>query len=1736
MTHALLQRSCPLRRPARRRLVHALAMAGMASCACAHAAAQAPVLPGGLDVVQGRANVAVQGGQMTVNNSSGAVLNWQSFSIGAGGGVHFQQPDAASRVLNRVVAPNPSRIFGSLTSNGEVWLVNPYGVLFGRDARVDVAGLVASTLNIANDDWRAGRARLTAGPGDAGAALVNQGELRTVNGGRLMLVAGSGGVRNDGLLAAPDGQAALAAGHAVELVDSALPHIAVRVQAPQGEALNLGRIAVGSGRVDLAAAMVNQRGLVQADAIADNGGRIELRASERTTLAEGSLTSATGKQGGEVHVLGAEVALLDGSTIDVSGMQGGGSVFAGGGVQGRDPAMPNARALYMGPQARIRADAQERGDGGRIVLWSDAATRAYGSLSARGGARGGDGGFIETSGGTLDARPSAVHTDAPAGAAGHWLLDPNDILISDQVDTNGVSAGPAFTSLDDNATVATATIAAALQGGNNVVVATGNGGANAQAGDITMQDASLVVQLGSPVSLTLIAARSVHILNSTISTGAVRPGGPQGSAALELTLSAANGPAGAGGVGEIDVQTSSISSGGGNITLGGAARAIGPNAASPRAGALGFDGGSGAGVSILGSTLDAGSGTLRISGQSLATRGDAYGVRIAGNRGGSSLLEAGVIDIFGWVDSNAAAGRAGVRVEALSSVVASYALTVEGRANSGVYQANAPFGPAGVAIEGALAVNPPAPNPNASLVLRGSVADAQAAGVPATLPLRGGVVVEGARAAIGAFGGSTVDITGTDDSPNGYPAVRLAAVTTNFTDAADVSIAGNHLVQLSGVVFAPSAHRFMVQSGTTIDFGGANIQGQPSLVSFDAGSSLLASSALVSLGGAGGALTLRAPSMDLASQAPFVSVSTSGPIQLFTDVLTTRGNATFESSAAGTAVLAAGYDRASNVAQLMYSGVPLAFNATAPAGAGRWLLYAHDDAQPVLGMPYTFLQYGSIYPAPAQGAGNGIVFAQNATLTLQSALTPSKVYDGLADAPALPAAAFSVTGLRPGQQFGAALPAPALIYSQTDAGVGIPMSAGPVAVPPVHDANGRPVYGYTLQSDIRGNITPRPLNLAGVAAADKVYDGTRSAVVGGGVLGGLVGGETLGFSYANALFDNADVGAAKAVSADVTLRDGTGRAANYALPAGSVSAQASITPATLTYVAEASTARQGQLPASFSGSVSGFVPGDTLDSATQGSLSFVSLAPAHAAPGTYAIEGQGLAARNYVFAQAPGNATALTLLPALGPGALPGLGLGVGPGEVAQVLQAASAERRTPLDAPAAADAGTAFDVTPALHPAAGGGVAFAALDLDMLPPASLDSLLQAREMYMRRVLRAGMAQLDADPTLADLAACATVEQAESGSCLVTEELVATEQGVGAAPTAAAPPVPRPAAAAKPAPAAPPPAAQSPPSSAPQVAAAAPATAPAPVPAAPPAPGAAPVTGSTPGPAPAGAPAVAAAAPAPTKLRPAARPVLQPPTLPPPQPVSSAALPQIRRKLALLFGNDNFADASIPTLDNAGRDVDAVGQVLERHLGYETIVVHDAGRQAMVGALNRLALTARPSDSVIVYYAGHGTVSEANGHGYWIPADADAARPKTWLANADIERLMGRIRASQVVLVADSCFSGTLVGTTRGRPAPATLDLDALLRRRAEVVMSSGGNEPVADGGRDGHSPFAASLMQSLQSLESWRPGASIYQRVREDVTRRIPQTPQYGPLGRGHSAEGADYLFEQRTLAGARR
>lgn len=631
-------------------LTHALMGCSLLSPALAGAAG--PALPSGLQVAHGQASVVTQGAQMTVRNSPNAILNWQNFSIGAGNAVYFDQASASSKVLNRVLGSDPSQILGQLGSNGQVWLLNPNGVLFGRDARVDVGSLVVSTLRLNDNDFLAQRFRFAA-DGTSAAPLRNEGSLRSSFGGQIALL-GAGRVENSGTVDAPGGQINLAAARSIELVDTGLPYLTARVEVPAGEVLNLGRLSAAGGLVDVYAAVVNQQGIVRADSLGtDAQGRVVLRAADTLTLTAGSVTAAEGVdegKGGRVELLGRQIGVLDGALVEASGQAGGGAIFVGGGVAGADTSLPNAQAVYVGPEARIHVDARRQGDGGQIVLWSNEATRAYGRFSARGGLSGGNGGMLETSGGWLDSRPAALDLTSVGGKPGTWLLDPNNITIRDAAPDQNIAGGPNFTTTNDNSVITTGTIAAALNAGSSVTISTGTAGSNSQAGDILMENATLAVAPGSAVGLTINAARDIKIANSSIvSTGA----------GLSLDLVSAGS-----GVGAVEINNSTITTAGGNVRLGGAVANQMPlpdgsfTAAAYRA-AVGYDPATAAfasslsaprhGILVQDATINAGAGNFSAVGLGAPTASlIANGVRFINASGTTQVSAANVeVDAFG---------------------------------------------------------------------------------------------------------------------------------------------------------------------------------------------------------------------------------------------------------------------------------------------------------------------------------------------------------------------------------------------------------------------------------------------------------------------------------------------------------------------------------------------------------------------------------------------------------------------------------------------------------------------------------------------------------------------------------------------------------------------------------------------------------------------------------------------------------------------------------------------------------------------------------------------------------------------------------------------------------------------------------------------------------------------------------------------------------------------------------
>ena len=379
--------------------------------------------PLGATVVNGSAAISQSGNVLTVTNSNGAIINWNKFSIAAGETTHFNQPSATSSVLNRV-GSDPTRIYGTLSSNGHVWLVNPSGIMVGPGGRIDTAGFVASTLQVRDEDFLAGRSLFVDG-GSAGP-VINQGEIRTPAGGRVYLVGTN--VTNEGSITTPQGEAILAAGATVSLSDTATPGVRVDITGSEGTSTNLGTITAEAGSIVMAGVNVRNSGLLNANSVT-TGGRIFLKSSQDTYV-DGFIVS-TGTLGGNVEVLGNRVAVTDYATIDASGAGGGGQILVGGSSQGMNPAIQNAGSTYFGPNARLKADATTTGNGGKVVVWANDSTRVFGTISAKGGTTSGNGGYVETSSTRpLDVSGLRVDTSAFDGTAGMWRLDPSNIFVT----------------------------------------------------------------------------------------------------------------------------------------------------------------------------------------------------------------------------------------------------------------------------------------------------------------------------------------------------------------------------------------------------------------------------------------------------------------------------------------------------------------------------------------------------------------------------------------------------------------------------------------------------------------------------------------------------------------------------------------------------------------------------------------------------------------------------------------------------------------------------------------------------------------------------------------------------------------------------------------------------------------------------------------------------------------------------------------------------------------------------------------------------------------------------------------------------------------------------------------------------------------------------------------------------------------------------------------------------------
>ena len=435
-----------------------LAVFGCLSAVSVHAAG-----PSGGTVSAGAATITQSAAQTTIKQTSDkAVVNWSNFSIGSGSTVRFVQPSASSIALNRVTGTQASVIQGALQANGQVWVLNPNGVLIAPGGQVAVSSFLATTRSLTDQQFMAGNYAFADG-GVAGSSVINQGSIIVAEGGYAVLAGEA--VRNEGLIEANLGQVVLGGAKAFTIDLSGDNTLAFVVTAPvdvtptDGKAVvdNSGSIQAAGGRVLMTARaasqvvgqVINTGGVVAATSAQMVNGKIVLEGGTGSVSVAGNLNASgkgAGQTGGSIEINAQKIQVKANAKLDVSGDAGGGKIaIGGGGPNTRTQSFTPAESTTIAAGARLEASALTRGDGGDILVFTSltnplAFTQVAGSLIARGGAQGGNGGFIETSGYRLDVNGITVSTSAPKGRLGLWLLDPTAIEIGDFDSSGGCTA------------------------------------------------------------------------------------------------------------------------------------------------------------------------------------------------------------------------------------------------------------------------------------------------------------------------------------------------------------------------------------------------------------------------------------------------------------------------------------------------------------------------------------------------------------------------------------------------------------------------------------------------------------------------------------------------------------------------------------------------------------------------------------------------------------------------------------------------------------------------------------------------------------------------------------------------------------------------------------------------------------------------------------------------------------------------------------------------------------------------------------------------------------------------------------------------------------------------------------------------------------------------------------------------------------------------------------------------
>jgi filamentous hemagglutinin family protein len=781
------------------------------------ALAQNAALPTGGVVVGGSATITQSGtSQVTINQTTDrGVIDWRSFSIGQGNRVDFIQPGRASVTLNRVTGPDPSVIAGALNANGQVVLVNQAGVMFARGAQVNVESLIASTANVANPQafMAGGKIAFDQAGANPNARIVNDGAITVRDGGLVALLGPS--AANNGVINARLGRVTVGGAETftVDLNGDGLVNFAVGKPVSQtprdadGKALalasNTGAINADGGVVAITASaarevvngVVNVQGQINARTVTNEGGVIVFGGGETTQVNVGGTIDASGagatQKGGAVHVTASKVNVESTARINANGGAGGGTVLVGGGKQGAGP-IANARNTSVAKGAIITADATHKGNGGTVIIWADNATVFAGTISAKGGAQGGDGGFAEVSGKVYLGFNGLVDLRATDGfQTGTLLLDPSDITISNAADSNIDITGGTITGTANASNIDTATIVAQLALANVIIDAAGGGGAGT--GSITVNKD---ITTASTNTLTFNALTDITLNANVTNTGG----------AISF-ISTTGQLAGAGG--KVNATTVTFSMGG-KVTLNNAGNTI-SNISGTAGGAIAIA--SDTSLTILAAGLTSGAATS----VSVTTGGATSNLTVSGTVSGTgvTLVAGGNLSGTGAIGGGTgavslkASGGSGIN---LTGTVTGVGLTVQ--ANSGAVTVNnvdnvfnsftaaaAIGGAVNVVHKGSLSINALDVGANAASFTTNTAGNITLAG---QLDSIGGVTLNAAGAlAINAkinAAGSDVALTGTSITQTAAGIVTAAGLSVTTTGTADLTQATSAITTLAASV------------------------------------------------------------------------------------------------------------------------------------------------------------------------------------------------------------------------------------------------------------------------------------------------------------------------------------------------------------------------------------------------------------------------------------------------------------------------------------------------------------------------------------------------------------------------------------------------------------------------------------------------------------------------------------------------------------------------------------------------------------------------------------------------------------------------------------------------------------------------------------------------------------------------------------------------------------------------